>query len=148
MKGIDVAIVRFLPFILYIIIGINTIACFNGVDMTLAYELHGNSALYALGLFIISLSNKKYHCVWNRVMYAYLIFIPFFNFMDSAIYIFPSDRAYMLTILISYILAAIITAYLAIRHFIQMTMKRYYARIRQQSNADNEGGGTSPQVRN
>lgn len=130
MKRIDIAIVRFLPFILYVIIGINTIACFNGIDMTLAYELHGNSALYALGLFVISLSNKKYHCVWNRVMYAYLIFIPLLNFIDSAFYIFPSDRAYMLTILISYFLTAISTAYLAIRHFVKTIINRYYARTK------------------
>lgn len=124
MKGLDVLIVRFLPFILYVVIGVNTLCCYCGVDMTLSYELHGNSALYALGFFLISLANKRYHCVWNRAMYALLILVPLINFVDSAFLIFPSDTAYMATMLALYILTALVTAYLAIRHFIQMSKRR------------------------
>lgn len=124
MKGLDVLIVRFLPFILYVVIGVNTLCCYCGVDMTLSYELHGNSALYALGFFLISLANKRYHCVWNRAMYALLILVPLINFVDSAFLIFPSDTAYMATMLALYILTALVTAHLAIRHFIQMSKRR------------------------
>lgn len=124
MKGIDVLIIRLLPFLLYVVTGINTLCCYCGIDMTLSYELHGNSAIYALSLLLISLANKHYHCVWNRAMYAFLIFVPTVNFVDSAFYIFPTDRAYMLVVIISYILTAIITAYLAIRHFVQMSKRR------------------------
>lgn len=124
MKGLDIFIVRFLPFILYIIIGINTLCCYCGVDATLSYELHGNSALYALAFFLVSLANKRYHCVWNRAMYALLILVPLINFLDSVFIIFPSDTAYMATMLSLYIVTALITAYLAIRHFVQISKRR------------------------
>lgn len=124
MKGLDVFVVRFLPFILYVVVGINTVCCYCGIDVTLSYELHGNSALYAIGFFLVSLANSKYHCVWNRAMYLFLIVLPVINFIDSAFYIFPSDTAYMLTMLILYFLTAIITAFLAIRHFVQISKRR------------------------
>lgn len=124
MKGLDVLVVRLLPFLLYIIVGVNTICCYCGVDVTLSYELHGNSALYAIGFFFVSLANSRYHCIWNRAMYLFLIALPVINFVDSAFYIFPTDTSYMLTMLILYILTAIITAFLAIRHFVQMSKRR------------------------
>lgn len=124
MKGIYILIIRLLLFFLYVVTGINAICCYCGIDMTLSYELHGNSDIYALSLLLISLANKHYHCVWNRAMYAFLIFVPMVNFVDSAFCVFPTDRAYMLVVVISYILTAIITAHLAIRHFIQMSKRR------------------------
>lgn len=124
MKGLDVLVVRFLPFLLYVIVGINTICCFCGVDVTLSYELHGNSALYAIGFFLISLANSRYHCIWNRAMYLFLVLLPIINFVDSAFYIFPTDTSYMLTVVIFYVLTAFITAYLAIRHFVQISKRR------------------------
>lgn len=124
MKGLDVLVVRFLPFLLYIIVGVNTICCYCGINMTWAYEFHGNSALYALGFFLVSLSNRKYHCVWNRAMYVFLIVLPLINFVDTILYIFPTDTIYMATMLILYILTALTTAYLAIRHFVQISKRR------------------------
>lgn len=119
MRKWDILIVRFLPFILFVIFGMNVLFACTDRDPFLSYELHGNSALYATSLFLISLANNRYHCVWNRAMYIFLIFVPVLNYIDSLFYIIPSDKAYILTINISYILTAIITAYLAIRHFVQ-----------------------------
>lgn len=124
MKGFDILIVRFVPFILFIILGINLICCYCGIDMTLSYELHGNSAIYASALYAISLSNKRYHCVWNRAMYLFLIFVPLLNFFDSAFFFIPSDRAYMSLVVISYLFTIVITAYLAIRHFAQISKRK------------------------
>ena len=124
MKGIDILIVRLLPFLIYVVTGVNTLCCYLGIDMTLSYELHGNSAIYALGLLLISLANKRYHCIWNRAMYAFLIFLPAINFIDSAFYLFPTDRSYMLAVVISYIITAMATSYLAIKHFIQASKRR------------------------
>lgn len=148
MKKWDILVVRFLPFLLFVIFGLNIIFSFFGGYGLVPYEIHGNSSLYALGLFIISLSNKKYHCVWNRAMYLFLIIVPLFNYLEATLCLLPTWDAYVYVVSTAYILTAIATAYLAIRHFIQMTMKRYYARIRKQSNADNERGDTNPQVRN
>lgn len=124
MKGLDVFIVRFLPFILFIVFTINMIGSYCGVDMILSYELHGNSALYALALYGISLSNKRYHCVWNRAMYLFLIFVPILNFLDTALCLLPSERVYMTVVVISYLATVVATAFLAIRHFIQMSKRR------------------------
>lgn len=124
MKGIDVFIVRFLPFVLFIVFSANILCAYCGIDITLSYELHGNSALYALALYGISLSNRRYHCLWNRAMYLFLIFVPTLNFLDSAFCFLPSERAYMSVVLTSYLLTVVSTAYLAIRHFIQASKRR------------------------
>lgn len=124
MKGLDVFIVRFLPFILFIIYGLNVWSACADRDPFLSYELHGNSVLYSTSLFLISLANKRYHCIWNRAMYVFLIAVPLFNYFDSVFYIIPTEVAYILTIQISYGLTALITAFLAIRHFIQMSKRR------------------------
>lgn len=131
MKKLDILVIRFLPFVLYVWFGVVLLCVGNGVDVSIIYELHGNSAIYALSLFLISLSNRKYHCIWNRAMYVFLISIPLLNFTDALFDFIPTMNAYITIIRVIYILTAIITTYLAIRHFIQMTMKRYYARIRQ-----------------
>ena len=124
MKGLDILLVRFLPFILFIQVGITIIRAFNGLDDYPFNLLHSNSAIYATVLFLISLANKRYHCVWNRAMYAFLIFTPIFNFVDAIFNLVPDVDVYLLIIHIFYGLTALITAYLAIRHFIQVSKRR------------------------
>lgn len=124
MKGLDVFIVRFLPFILFIVYGLNVWCACADREPFLSYELHGNSILYALSLFLISLANKRYHCIWNRAMYVFLIAVPLFNYIDSVFYIIPTEVAYILAIQISYGLTALVTAYLAIKHFVTMSKRR------------------------
>lgn len=124
MKGLDVFIVRFLPFVLFIIFGLDLYCAYNFIDITDAYYLHSNSSIYALGLFFISLSNKRYHCIWNRAMYLFLIIAPIFNYLDATFNLVPIVDTYLTIIAWSFGLTAIITAYLAIRHFIQMSKRR------------------------
>lgn len=124
MKGLDILVVRFLPFLLYVVVGVNTVCCYCGIDVTISYELHGNSALYAIGFFLVSLANHRYHCIWNRAMYLFLVVLPTINCVDAAFCLFPSDTSYMLTMLVLYILTAIVTAFLAIRHFVLMSKRR------------------------
>lgn len=137
MAKIDVLVVRFLPFALYVLFGVILFCIGNGWDITIIYELHGNSALYAFALFLISLSNKKYHCIWNRAMYVFLIAIPTFNFLDAIFNIVPMVDAYITIIRIAYIITAIITTCLAIRHFLQSSIRKYYARRKYNTNTDN-----------
>lgn len=138
MKKIDVLVVRFLPFILYLLFGIILLCVGNGVDVSIIYELHGNSVIYALSLFLISLSNNKYHCVWNRAMYVFLIAIPLLNFLDATFDFIPTTNVYITIIRILYGITAIITAYLAVRHFVLTIIKKHYARNKQLSNPNNE----------
>lgn len=125
MKKWDIMIIRFLPFILFIIFGLNVWSACTDRDPFLSYELHGNSAIYALSLFLISLANKRYHCIWNRAMYIFLIGLPTFNYIDSVFFVIPSEEAYIWIINISYVVTAIATAFLAIRHFIQISKRRF-----------------------
>lgn len=118
MRGYDIAIVRLLPFILFIQLGADLILCHNGIDLSAFYKLHGNSAIYATALYFISLANRHYHCVWNRAMYLFLIFTPVLNYLDAKIGLFDSVETYLWFISIIYILTAIITAYMAVKHFI------------------------------
>ncbi len=124
MKGLDVFIVRFLPFILFLVFTTNMIGSYCGVDMILSYELHGNSALYALALYGISLSNKRYHCIWNRAMYMFLVVVPIFNYLDARFNLVPVVETYIAIVASAFGLTALITAYLAIRHFVQISKRR------------------------
>ena len=118
MRGYDVAIVRLLPFVLFIQVGIYLISALNNIYFDDFCLLHGNSAIYATALYFISLANRHYHCVWNRAMYLFLIFTPVLNYLDAKIGLFDSVETYLWFISIIYILTAIITAYMAVKHFI------------------------------
>lgn len=124
MKGLDIFIVRFLPFVLYIIVGVTIINCWNGVDYEPFNLLHSNSAIYALSLFLISLANKRYHCTYNRAMYIFLIFVPTFNYLDARFVFFEGVEVYLWFVSITSLLTLLITAYLAIKHFVQMSKRR------------------------
>lgn len=129
MKGLDVFIVRFLPFILFSLIGVNSVCLISGIDVTITYKLHSNSALYSLGLLLISLANKKYHCIWNRAMYLYLICLPIFNFLDEAFNFIPNKELSVLIANILWLATALITAYLAIRHFVNASKRRMNSQL-------------------
>lgn len=118
MRGYDIAVVRLLPFVLYIQIGICSLLSLNGNNPTDFYTLHNNSAIYVGALFLISLANKHYHCIWNRAMYIFLIVVPIFNYLDAKFSLVPSVELYIWIFHIAYGLTAIITAYMAIKHFI------------------------------
>lgn len=124
MKGMDVLVVRFLPFIIYAIVCVQIINCWLGIDYYPFNLLHSNSAIYASALFAISLANKKYHCVYNRAMYIFLIVVPIFNYLDGYFVFFEDVDAYLWVISIASILTALITAYLAIRHFLQGVIRK------------------------
>lgn len=126
MKGMDVLVVRFLPFIIYAIVCVQIINCWLGIDYYPFNLLHSNSAVYASALFVISLANKKYHCVYNRAMYIFLIVVPIFNYLDGYFVFFEDVDAYLWVISIASILTAIITAYLAIRHFAQGVKRKIH----------------------
>ena len=124
MKRIDVLVVRLVPFLLFVIFGISLLCCWCRIDIIDTYDLHGNSVIYALSLFLISLSDRKYHCVYNRAMYIFLIVLPIFNFLDATLLICATDLSYMMTVSVMFVLTALITAFLAIRHFVQMSKRR------------------------
>lgn len=117
MNKIDVVIVRFLPFVLYILIGVCTTMIICGKDIGEFYLIHGNSAIYATALYIISLSNKRYHCKWNRSMYIFLIIVPIINYVDARWCVIPDERSYIILFNAMYIGTALWTATMAVRHF-------------------------------
>lgn len=124
MKGLDILVVRFIPFVLFILTTINIVYCTIIGDTPLTYYLHSHSAIYAMSLFLISLANKRYHCIYNRAMYIFLIVIPIVNYLEAKYHIFPTQNYKSWFIVISTILTALITAYLAIRHFVKATKRK------------------------
>lgn len=52
-------------------------------------------------------------------MYVFLIVLPIFNFLDATFLVCATDLSYMITVSVMFVLTALITAYLAIRHFVQ-----------------------------
>lgn len=125
MRRYDITIVRLLPFILFIEMGISSQINLLGIDTSHYYMLHSNSAIYATALYFISLANRHYHCKWNRAMYLFLIIVPVFNYLDAKLNLVPSAEIYIWIFHITYGLTAIITAYMAINHFLPTLKKRY-----------------------
>lgn len=124
MKNADVFIVRVLPFVLYILLGINIFMSKNGTDMRDLYILHSNSAVYAAAMFVVSLCNKKYHCVYNRLMYIVLILTPVLNFLDYEFELFEPTNSQYIFMLYMYLVVLIVTAILAINHFTQSIKRK------------------------
>ena len=123
MRNLDVVVVRFLPFVVFSIIGIDIIFLIQGVDITDLYYLHSNSILYASGLYAISYSNKRFHCRYNRYMLLFLIFTPIMNYLEANFFIFPSEQLYLSFVISLYATTMVITSYLAIEHF-RLAIKR------------------------
>lgn len=126
MKKLDVFIVRFLPFGLFILICyivINSRLGNTEIDYNAINQIHSNSFPYALALFLISLSDKKYHCIWNRAMYVELMVIPIINYINAKFHIFYDELSMIYFVSLTLILTLIATIILAVRHFI-ITRKR------------------------
>ena len=123
MRNLDVLVVRFLPFVVFAIIGIDIVFLIQGIDITDLYYLHSNSMLYASGLYAISYSNKRFHCRYNRYMLLFLIFTPIINYLEAKFFIFPSEQFYLSFVISLYATTMVITSYLAIDHF-RLAIKR------------------------
>ena len=134
MRNIDVLVVRFLPFILFAIIGNEIVCSFLLIEMDEFYLLHGNSAIYASGLYAISYSNKRFHCRYNRYMLLFLIFTPIINYLEAKFFIFPNEQLYLSFVISLYATTMVITSYLAIEHF-RLAIKR-----RKLNNKENGSG--------
>lgn len=126
MKGWDIFIVRVLPFLMFIILGINILCCWLGKDTTGLDMLVGNNAIYALSLYLISKSNPKYHCTYNRLMYLVLIIVPIFNYIDTKFNLIPSIDTYLIIVTVSYFVASFLTSVLAVRHFCIINKHKKY----------------------
>ena len=124
MKNLDVFVVRFLPFVVFSIIGIDIIFLIQGVDITDLYYLHSNSILYASGLYAISYSNKRFHCRYNRYMLLFLIFTPIINYLEAKFFIFPNEQFYLSFVVSLYATTMVVTSYLAIDHFMLAIKRR------------------------
>lgn len=117
MRNLDVFVVRLLPFILFAIIGNEIVCSFLLIELNEFYLLHGNSAIYASGLYAISYSNQRFHCRYNRYMLLFLIFTPIINYLEAKFFIFPSEHLYLSFVISLYATTMVITSYLAIDHF-------------------------------
>ena len=137
MKNLDVLVVRFLPFVVFAIIGVDIVFLIQGIDITDLYYLHSNSMIYASGLYAISYSNKRFHCRYNRYMLLFLIFTPIINYLEAKFFIFPSEQFYLSFVISLYATTMVITSYLAIDHF-RLAIKR-----RKLNNKENGSGSTN-----
>jgi undecaprenyl pyrophosphate phosphatase UppP len=57
-------------------------------------------------------------------MYVFLIAIPIINYLNAKYHIFPTNEVHVLFIVMATIATAIITAYLAIKHFVNISKRK------------------------
>lgn len=116
-KGFTILFVRFLPFIItYHLYNVIKNA-YDGIFIEDIEFILGNSAIYALAFLFISLSDSRYHCIWNRAMWCELIFVPTFNYIDSK-YKLVTDVQYINIMEYSFHITMCATIILAIYHFL------------------------------
>lgn len=128
MRKWDVFIVRFLPIFLFgwiMFLVVNVSYNFFDIDYEAMNLLHSNSIFYAVALFIISLTDRKYHCIWNRAMYIELIFIPLLNYINEKYPILMDETIYAKIYAASFTITLIITVHLALRHFFKSRCRKY-----------------------
>lgn len=128
MKKVDVFLIRYLPIVMLIYIGINIIYAWRGIIFTDADFIFANSFIYSLVLFFVSLADRKYHCVWNRAMYVEMMVVPLINYADGKFSIFPTAEDLLITLSVTWILTLIATIFLAVRHFARPRIKKYMKR--------------------
>ena len=125
MKKIDVFLVRYLPIIMLIYIGVTILYAWNGVRMPCSAYIFSNSFIYSFVLFFVSLADRKYHCVWNRAMYVEMMLVPLINYADGKFTIFPTAEGLLITLSVTWIITLVATVFLAVRHFFRpRTRKR------------------------
>lgn len=120
----DIFIVRMLPFVHFVIFGITLVCAWCGITQGSIRMLLGENALYAAALFIISLSNKRYHCRWNRAMYIEMMAAPVVNYLIAKFHIITAPISMLITMSAIWSVTLILTAYLAIRHYMIPRMRK------------------------
>lgn len=128
MKKVDVFLIRYLPIVMLIYIGINIIYAWRGIIFTDADFIFANSFIYSLVLFFVSLADKKYYCVWNRAMYVEMMVVPLINYTDSKFTIFSTAEGLLITLSATWIITLVATIFLAVRHFVCPRIKKYRKR--------------------
>lgn len=116
-KGLDVMLVRFIPFIGFIYFFVALKEAWNGNGALAEEHLFGATFLYIVPLFAISICNKKYHCIWNRAMYATLSLVPIINYIDFKFNIFQEAEQQLYVLSFLWAATAITTGHLAINSF-------------------------------
>lgn len=120
MRNIDAVIIRLLPIYLFMDMAFYFLCAWNGDNNYPENLLHSNSVIYSLALFAISLSNKKYHCIWNRAMYVQLAITPLISYLDAKFNLIPNVEHLLYLFGTTWILSLIITIALAIVHFVRI----------------------------
>lgn len=124
----DKFIVRLSILLLNAYMIISTIFAFNGVDISHFDYLFANSGIAGVLLTTLCHAQRRYHCVWMRMLCYNLIIIPILNFLDS-IYTLFNTVEQCIYIFCSVIgTNIIITIILAIAHFCKVqsiTKKKY-----------------------
>lgn len=124
MKKIDVFLVRFVPIVMLIYIGVSVLYAWNGIVLQYGSYIFSNSFVYSLVLFFISLADKKYHCVWNRAMYIEMMLVPLLNYAQARFHIFPVVEGFLVTLTVTWFVTILATVFLAVRHFLRPRIKR------------------------
>lgn len=116
-KKWSILFVRLLPFVIFSHIYFITQAAYDGIIIEDSEFILGNSFIYALSFLMLSIKDDRYHCVWNRAMWAELIFIPSFNFLDNKFFDLD-NMIYLEVINKSFDITLFLTAVLAFNHFV------------------------------
>jgi hypothetical protein len=117
MKNLDVFAVRYIPVVAFAIYGVELLCACLGRLVSASFLLFGNNALLAAALFIVSISNSRYHCTWNRCMYAYMIAVPIINHIDAKVGMFHTAGEYLTFFAIFYSISLLATLTMALRHY-------------------------------
>ena len=124
MKSIDVFIVRYVPVVMFLWFGVELFLAYIGRFFPSVSFAFGHNLLYAASLFIISLSNSRYHCSWNRCLYGFLIATPFINYADSKAGIFATTEEYLSFFTLFYLTSLFATLSMSIIHYNNAKRKR------------------------
>lgn len=124
MRKWDIVIVRFFPIPIFIIMAVDLYSCWNGINSLAFNHLHCNSFFYAGAKFFISLSNPKYHCVWNRAMYVNLMVAPLIDYVDARWNVFYDAEPLLVVLSVIWMFSLLTTLILAIRHFVLIRKRK------------------------
>ena len=132
MRGLDIFIMRCIPLVFFIYIIVVYMLAWLGIQNIGLEYFMGDSVLFSLSMFLISLSNKKYHCLWNRAMYVEMIVVPLINYVDYKWNLFADAYIFLIFVSSTIVLTIVATVFLSVRHFMKPRIEkiRYESRKR------------------
>lgn len=125
MNKFEILLVRLVPIMISIYIGLVIIFAWNGISLYEYNYVFGHSLLIDLILLFLCLNQGRYHCRYLRFLIYNLLFTDLFGVIDAKFNLVIEATLQLNILSTTWLTTAIITIILAIKHFYKLNHKKW-----------------------